>query len=88
MIKYSDHKLKLAILKLFNIILAVGTFPDIWNKGLITPLYRSGDKYDPNCNILVWDQISQTETGLSSQAGTLLRRQQHIKTQVTDQAVA
>uniref|UniRef100_A0A671UAW8 ribonuclease H n=1 Tax=Sparus aurata TaxID=8175 RepID=A0A671UAW8_SPAAU len=48
MIKYSDHKLKLAILKLFNIILAVGTFPDIWNKGLITPLYKNGDKYDPN----------------------------------------
>ena len=54
-IKYSDHKLKLAILKLFNIILAVGTFPDIWNKGLITPLYKNGDKYDPNnyCEICV-----------------------------------
>lgn len=48
MIKYSNNKIKSAILKLFNIILSVGTFPDIWNKGLITPIHKSGDKYDPN----------------------------------------
>ena len=62
MIRYSDHKLKLAILKLFNIILAVGTFPDRWNKGLITPLYKNGDKYDPNnyCGICVNSNLGKT----------------------------
>ena len=48
MIKYTDHKFKLAILKLFNIILTAGIFPDIWNQGLITPIYKNGDKFDPN----------------------------------------
>lgn len=37
MIKYSDHKIRLAILKLFNTILSTGTFPDIWNKGFNNP---------------------------------------------------
>ena len=40
-IKYTDHKFKLAILKLFNIILTAGIFPDIWNQGLITPIYKN-----------------------------------------------
>ena len=43
-----SHNLRLAILKLFNFILSVGYFPDVWNKGLITPLFKSGDKSDPN----------------------------------------
>ena len=48
MIKFTDHKFQLAILKLFNIVLSSGTFPNTWNQGLITPLHKSGDKYDPN----------------------------------------
>ena len=48
MLTYISHNLRLAILKLFNFILSVGYFPDIWNKGLITPLFKSGDKSDPN----------------------------------------
>jgi len=43
MIKYSDHNIRLAILKLFNTILSTATFPDIWNKGLITPIHKPGD---------------------------------------------
>jgi hypothetical protein len=31
----------------FNIILSSGIFPNIWNKGLITPSHKSGDKFDP-----------------------------------------
>jgi len=48
MIKYTDHKFKLAILKLFNIILILGTFPNIWNKGITTPIYKNRDRFDPN----------------------------------------
>jgi hypothetical protein len=38
----------LAMLKLFNIILSFGTFPIIQYQGLITPIHKSGDKFDPN----------------------------------------
>ena len=48
MIKYTDLKFQLAILKLLNTVLRSGTFPSIWNQGLLTPLHKSGDKFDPN----------------------------------------
>ena len=48
MIKYTDDKFKTAIIKLFNIVLSVGYFPDSWNQGLITPIFKQGDKYEPN----------------------------------------
>lgn len=48
MIKFTDLKFQIAILKLFNIVLSSGIFPNIWNQGLITPLHKSGDKFDPN----------------------------------------
>ncbi len=55
MIKYTEHKFKLTILKLFNIILSSGIYPNIWNKGLITPIHKNGDRFDPNnyCGICV-----------------------------------
>ena len=34
-------------IKLFNLILQSGKMPDIWCQGLITPIYKSGDKSDP-----------------------------------------
>ena len=48
MLKYTSTKFHLATLKLFNLILSVGYFPDIWNHGLITPIFKTGDKFDPN----------------------------------------
>uniref|UniRef100_A0A8C7N9I6 Contactin associated protein 2 n=1 Tax=Oncorhynchus kisutch TaxID=8019 RepID=A0A8C7N9I6_ONCKI len=35
------HKFKLAIPKLFKIILTAGIAPDIWNQGLIIPIYKN-----------------------------------------------
>ena len=37
-----------AVLKLFSIVLWSGCFPDIWCKGLMSPIYKSGDKSHPN----------------------------------------
>jgi hypothetical protein len=34
--------------KLFNLVLETGHFPDQWCEGLITPIFKSGDKTDPN----------------------------------------
>lgn len=48
MLKHSSPKLQLAILKLFNVVLECGFFPVIWNRGLINPIYKNGDKFDPN----------------------------------------
>ncbi len=48
MLKNTNHKFQLAIIKLFNLVLSVGHFPEAWNRGLITPIFKSGDKSDPN----------------------------------------
>ncbi len=47
-LKNTEHKLRLALLKLFNLVLSVGHFPEAWNRGLIMPIFKSGDKSDPN----------------------------------------
>lgn len=48
MLKYSTPLTKQAILKLFNLVMSSGYFPMIWNQGLITPVYKNGDKMNPN----------------------------------------
>ena len=47
MIKASLESLMPVYIKLFNLILQSGKMPDIWCQGLITPIYKSGDKSDP-----------------------------------------
>ncbi len=48
MLQFSSHKIRTAILKLFNLILIIGHFPDTWSQGIISPIHKSGDKYEPN----------------------------------------
>ncbi len=48
MIKYTSLKFSNTILKLFNLIARVGHVPDIWSKEVITPIFQSGNKFDPN----------------------------------------
>lgn len=48
MLQFSSHKIKTAILKLFNLILNTGHFPDTWSQGIITPIFKNGNKYEPN----------------------------------------
>ncbi|CAJ0922587.1 unnamed protein product [Ranitomeya imitator] len=47
MLKYSAPEIQAAMVKLFNIVLSAGYFPRTWNQGLITPIHKSGDRYDP-----------------------------------------
>ena len=46
-IKASLDSLIPIYIKLFSLILQSGKMPDIWCQGLITPIYKSGDKSDP-----------------------------------------
>ena len=48
MLKHSTPELQLALLKLFNLVLQAGCFPENWSWGLISPIHKSGDKLDPN----------------------------------------
>ena len=47
MIKASLEPLMPVYVKLFNLILQSGKMSDVWCQGLITPIYKSGDKSDP-----------------------------------------
>jgi hypothetical protein len=48
MIKSSVNILLKGYHKLFNLILECGISPDKWCEGLLTPIFKSGDKQDPN----------------------------------------
>lgn len=48
MIKTSINFLGPAYLKLFNLILQSGIFPDLWCEGSITPIFKAGDTSDTN----------------------------------------
>ena len=47
MIKASCGPLINVYLKLFNLILHSGIFPSLWCEGLITPIFKTGDKTKP-----------------------------------------
>ena len=47
MIKASFYTLRKAYTKLFDLALTVGEVPNIWCKGLITPIFKHGDAFNP-----------------------------------------
>ena len=47
MIRTSFDTLGKAYAKLFNLALTVGEVPNIWCKGLITPVFKNGDAFNP-----------------------------------------
>ena len=48
MIKSSVDILMKSFIKVFNTILNSGNFPSLWCEGLITPIFKAGNKLDPN----------------------------------------
>ncbi|CAB4027640.1 Hypothetical predicted protein [Paramuricea clavata] len=54
MLKCGMNLIVSPLIKLFNFILNAGIYPDLWSKGLITPIYKSGDKLDPSHYREIW----------------------------------
>ena len=48
MLKHSSPTMLELIRKLFNLIMESETFPTQWSEGLITPIFKAGDHYDPS----------------------------------------
>ena len=48
MFKCATEPLLKSLSKIFNLVLSTGSFPILWSKSIITPLFKSGEKTDPN----------------------------------------
>ena len=48
MLKCSVNQLASSLVKLFNFIVKKGSFPDIWSTGIISPIFKSGNKSHPS----------------------------------------
>lgn len=48
MLKHSSPYIIQTLAKLFNLVLLSGSSPETWSEGLITPMYKKGDKFEPN----------------------------------------
>ena len=48
MLKSCKHTLVPCMSKLFNLILEAGIYPDIWTNGMISAIFKSGEKSDPS----------------------------------------
>ena len=48
MLKCGRIKLLSVLVRLFNLVLKSGNYPDIWLNGVITSIYKSGDRSDPS----------------------------------------
>ena len=58
MLKFGFDHLKEVILKLFNLILATKSIPSKWGLGLISPIYKSGEKLEPDNYRNLCNQLS------------------------------
>ena len=47
-IKATKDILMPVYIRVFNIIVMNGIFPDVWSKGIIIPIYKQGDKTNPD----------------------------------------
>ena len=47
-LKSGINHLNAPLVKLFNFIISKGTFPDSWSTGMITPIFKSGNRSDPS----------------------------------------
>ena len=47
-LKSGINHLSAPLVKLFNFIISKGTFPDSWSTGMITPIFKSGNRSDPS----------------------------------------
>ena len=48
MLNSGINHLTAPLVKLFNFIISKGTFPDSWSTGMITPIFKSGNRSDPS----------------------------------------
>lgn len=49
----NNWKYKLAILKIFNLVLEYGHLPESLGEGLTTPIFKNGDKFNAN----IWASV-------------------------------
>ena len=47
-LKSGISHLSALLVRLFNFIIPKGTFPDSWSTGMITPIFKSGNRSDPS----------------------------------------
>ena len=47
-LKSGINHLSAPLVKLFNFIISKGTFSDSWSRGMITPIFKSGNRWDPS----------------------------------------
>ena len=48
MLKYGADAILKTLVKLFNFLFDLGTFPKLWNENLLVSLHKKGSKIDPN----------------------------------------
>ena len=48
LLRYSAYIIAPYLTKIFNLSLRCGSFPDIWKKGRVTPIFKSGDPTSSN----------------------------------------
>jgi hypothetical protein len=69
-IKYTNPVMINSYMKIFNVILKTGIYPKSWKESFTIPIYKSGDKNDPN-NLCLFCR-SQKGIRFSLERGTFI----------------